>query len=96
MSLKPICVPCQRFFRPHRNGRYFIEGMPNGTNVSPGTSEPENWRPYKLWCGDQWVCYGCGAMIIVGTGRTSIREHYQSDFQDMVDTTGATFQVNDC
>jgi hypothetical protein len=26
--MRPICVPCQRFFRPIKNGFHFIEGMP--------------------------------------------------------------------
>jgi len=94
--LKPICVACQRFYRPHRNGVYFIEGMPVGQNVAPGTAEPERWTPYKLWHGDQWRCEGCGHHIIVGTGRGPVREQHMSDFADMVKSTNATFQVNDC
>lgn len=28
--MKPICVPCRRFFRPKRNGFAFEEGFPTG------------------------------------------------------------------
>jgi hypothetical protein len=26
--MKPICVRCERFMRPERNGYCFLEGMP--------------------------------------------------------------------
>ena len=29
--MKPICVPCQRFYRPKKNGFMFIEAMPRAT-----------------------------------------------------------------
>ena len=31
--MRPICVPCRRFYRPKKNGTYFLEGHP--------TEEPE-------------------------------------------------------
>jgi uncharacterized protein CbrC (UPF0167 family) len=96
MSLKPICVPCQRFFRPKKNAVNFIEGMPDGRDAYPGTSEPERWKPYKLWQGDEWICHGCDAVIIVGTGQSPIAEHYQADFAAKAKERNATFQVNDC
>jgi hypothetical protein len=95
--MKPICVSCQRFFRPAKNGFYFIEGMPLGRDVQPGTTEPERWMPYKLWVGDKWRCEGCGAEIVSGTGTHPIAEHYQPDFTDRVVQLGADqLQVNDC
>lgn len=93
--MKPICVPCQRFYRPERNGTFFIEGMPTG-NAEPGTSEPEKWKPYKLWCGDLWECRGCGHQIIVGAGHAPIAEHYQEKFADDLRAYDAKLQVNDC
>ncbi len=80
MPLKPICVPCRRFFRVQKTGKYFIEGMPTERHAAPGTAQPELWKPYKLWSGDLWKCEGCGAEVIVGTGRDAIAEHYQPDF----------------
>ncbi len=50
--MKPICVPCQRFFRPKKNEFYFLEGMPIEQGAIPGTTEQEQWKPYKLWTGD--------------------------------------------
>jgi hypothetical protein len=94
--MKPICVPCQRFFRMTKSGVYFIEGMPIGRDVAPGTSEPEKWQPYKLWVGDRWECEGCGATILSGFGREPIAEHYQPEFAERVRTLQADFQVNDC
>ena len=26
--MKPICIPCRRFYRVKQNGYHFIEGMP--------------------------------------------------------------------
>ena len=94
--MKPICVPCHRFYRPKKNGRFFVEGMPIGNNVQPGTANPELWEPYKLWSGDEWECQGCGNTIIVGTGHDPVAEHYEPDFAERVETYGAVFQVNDC
>lgn len=94
--LKPVCVPCQRFFRPAKTGFAFIEGMPDGI-AKPGLAEPEKWRPYKLWNGDKWKCPDCGATIIVGTGQVPISEHYQPEFAKRVEQfNGDQLQVNDC
>lgn len=93
---KPICVPCQRFFRPKTTGFSVIEGMPVGNGVEPGTSMADQWKPFKLWKGDLWKCKGCGAQIVVGFGSGPIAEHYQDDFKEMVVRHNATFQVNDC
>lgn len=96
--MKPICKPCQRFFRPKKNGLFFIEGMPKGISprVQPGNQSPDLWKPYKLWMGDLWECLGCGNEIIVGCGREPIGEHYQPDFEEKVKVLGALYQVNDC
>ena len=94
--MKPICIPCQRFFRVSKNGYAFIEGMPTSNNAQPGLAEPENWQPYKLWMGDEWVCPDCDATIIVGCGREPIAEHYQPDFEDVVQSYSPKLQVNDC
>lgn len=101
--MKPICVPCRRFFRMRKSGFYFVEGMPIGEGsgengrVLPGTAEPGKWKPYKLWVGDRWECEGCGTIILSGFGAGPISEHYEKDFDQMVERTGASqFQVNDC
>ncbi len=96
--MKPICVPCKRFFRVKKNGYAFIEGMPKPTphGAKPGNAEPENWAPYKLWEGDRWECEGCGANIVVGVGRGPIAEHYQPTFSQAVDRFAPEIQVNDC
>lgn len=99
-SLKPICKPCQRFYRPEKNGFMFIEGMPNGKYSSgptpAGADFPQYWEPYKLWRGDLWKCQGCGSEIIVGVAWEPIREHYQPDFEEVVEKLGIKYQVNDC
>lgn len=94
--MKPVCVPCQRFYRPKTNGLSFIEGMPTGNGVQPGLRDPENWKPYKLWMGDLWACPDCGAEIVVGAGQRPVAEHYQPDFQQQVTAHGAVLQINDC
>ena len=94
--MKPICVPCQRFFRMIKTGFYFLEGMPEG-NAAPGTKEAEKWKPYKLWAGDKWKCEGCGAVILSGFGMSPIAVQHEPDFQDKIKRLGANqFQVNDC
>jgi hypothetical protein len=96
---KPICVPCQRFYRPKKTGVYFTEQMPRaGTDrAPPGNSAPHMWRPYKLWSGDLWECQGCGSRIVVGTGSQPVRESHQKDFEEERQRLGATrILVNDC
>jgi hypothetical protein len=96
--MKPICVPCQRFFRPKKNGYYFIEGMPTGIrDPEPGTVDPTHWAPYKVWVGDLWECEGCGAQIVSGVSREPLGEHYQDGFAELVTRVHADqLQVNDC
>jgi hypothetical protein len=95
--MKPVCVPCQRFIRPKRNGFAFVEGMPIGNNAPAGRAAPEQWKPYKLWHADLWSCPDCGAEIVIGAGREPIAEHYQDRFPAAVKQFGGDqLQVNDC
>lgn len=102
MSLKPICVPCARFYRPEKNGFTFLEGMPKINGAKPGLDEAENWQPYKLWRGDLWKCQGCGHTIVSGVAFDPLDEHYTHTFEQNVKTVEAShpsrrlFQVNDC
>lgn len=93
---KPVCVACQRFYRPKKNGAAFIEGMPTDGRAIPGTREPEAWKPYKLWLADLWECQGCFHQIIVGAGASPVSEHYRADFALCVETYKPIVQVNDC
>lgn len=100
--MKPICVPCRRFYRVQRNGYRFIEAMPKEGRPEPGLAEAERWTPYKLWVGDLWRCEGCGHELISGVGAGPIAEHYQPDFSEHVASAEARMQVhplvriNDC
>ncbi len=95
--MKPVCVPCQRFFRPKKNGFYFTECMPVIAGALPGKMAPENWKPYKLWSGDLWKCEGCGTEIVNGVGRGPIREHFEGDFHKVTaDLNADQLRVNDC
>jgi hypothetical protein len=98
--MKPICVPCQRFFRCQKNDYAFIEAMPKANSgegyPEPGTGDPARWTPYKLWHGDRWECEGCGANIVVGVAQRPVREHYQPDFAKAVEMLHPELQVNDC
>jgi len=98
MSLKPVCVPCQRFFRCIKTGFYFMEGMPKGPErPAPGTAQPERWRPYKLWSSDKFRCGSCGAEILSGFGRSPIAIQHGGDFHTLARQLGADqYQVNDC
>lgn len=95
---KPVCFPCQRFFRMKKMGFYFIEGMPvGGVFPTPGKDHPEDWKPYKVWVGDKWECEGCGAAILTGFGANPIALQHEEDFKAIVESLGADkYQVNDC
>jgi hypothetical protein len=96
MSLKPICVKCQRFYRVKKNGVMFIEGMPKENGAKPGKWEPEKWEPYKLWRGDLWKCEGCNHELISGVAFNPIDEHYTPTFEKNVEAFSVTLQINDC
>jgi hypothetical protein len=96
MSLKPICVKCQRFYRPEKNGVMFLEGMPKFNGAPPGKDCEDLWSPYKLWRGDLWKCHGCGHLIISGVARDPITEHYLPEFKEAVELLQPMLQVNDC
>lgn len=89
--MKPICVPCKKFYRPEKNGAYFEEGMPVDAKHHPGV-----WKPYKLWQGDLWRCQGCGAEIIVGAGRSPYAEHHEPDYAEQVQAAEPLLLVEDC
>jgi hypothetical protein len=99
--MKPICLPCQRFFRMKKAGFYFTEGTPmadkSGTYARAGVANRDRWKPYKVWSGDLWECRGCGAQIISGVGNEAISEKHHADFETVRAKLAATqFQVNDC
>jgi hypothetical protein len=98
--MKPICVPCRRFFRVQKNGYCFTEGMPNGKHpgpTPPGKEADEYWQPYKLWQGDLWRCEGCGAEILSGFGRVPVAERYMEYFDNIRRLGGYDqLQINDC
>lgn len=95
--MKPICVPCRRFFRCKKNSYDFIEAMPLGDRAVPGAAHPEQWTPYKVWSGDLYECEGCGAQIVSGVASQPLAEHYHTEFNEIVKRLGADqLQVNDC
>jgi Zn ribbon nucleic-acid-binding protein len=94
--MKPICLPCQRFYRVKRNGYPFIEGMPFGGYAPPGKEAPEKWRPYKLWVGDLWECMGCGHQLVSGVAYQPRSEQHEPDFEQKVRSYGQVVQINDC
>lgn len=95
--MKPICVPCRRFYRPHKNGRTFVEAKPISNRSPSGLEAPELWIPYKLWMGDLWRCEGCGSEIIVGVGHVPISQDYHTDFEDQIKAwRGDEITINDC
>lgn len=95
--MKPVCVPCERFMRCKTTGFYFTEGMPAAARALPGKTEPEKWKPYKLWVGDLYECPTCGASTIVGVPFHPLAEHYQPDFTDMQQRLAANqLLVKDC
>jgi hypothetical protein len=93
---KPICVKCQRFYRPQRNAVPVIEGMPTHNLALPGTREPQSWRPYKIWSADQWHCEGCGHEIVVGFGLNPRAIQHEQGFKLVLDKLVEPIVVNDC
>ena len=96
---KPVCVSCQRFFRPKKNGRYALEMKPTRNNSPSGTAEPDAWEPYKLWRADEWECQGCGATILVGFALQPVAHDYQKQFEKALSAASLNMSpviINDC
>lgn len=97
MGTKPICVACECFFRPRKNGYYFIEGMPKQTLAPRGKGNDDHWRPYKLWSGDLWECPNCHVQIVVGTAIHPVAEQHEPSFaRDVVQFGAQQLIVKDC
>lgn len=94
--MKPVCPTCKRFYKPKKNGYYFLEGMPASNTTPPGTSHEAEWSPYKLWAGDLYECPGCLAQVVVGVPHRPIAEHYEFDFSRQLELYEPQVQVNDC
>jgi hypothetical protein len=104
--VKPVCVKCQCFYRPKKNGYVFMEMMPSGGDPAEfrktsfeerrGTKMPHLWQPYKLWRGDLWACPECEHETIVGVAYEPISEHYKPDFADAVKALPPQVVINDC
>lgn len=93
--LKPICVKCERFYRPKKNGVFFIESYPTKPLAPPGRATPEFWLPYKVWSGDLWHCPDCGHELVVGTGMRAVSEKHMDGFMGWVDRA-KWLEVKDC
>lgn len=76
---KLVCVKCNQFFHPLKNGVTVEEGRPASSADKRGEG---NWLPYKLWQADLVECRGCGTQVITGFGFQPISEHYMSGYND--------------
>lgn len=92
---KPVCVRCQRFFRPRKNGAVWEEGKPVG-QLQDGRPVDGTWESYKLWYGDLWECRQCGAQIIVGTGATPIARSHEFVYHELKKDMAPVVFVEDC
>ena len=86
-----ICVPCKKMYRPEKNGVYVQEMMPGSNSMQP---DPKTgWSPYKLWVGDKWKCPGCGHEVIGGIPLKPTAEHYQPDYNIILQRMQAMVDV---
>lgn len=94
---KPVCVPCQRFYRPKRNGTPLLEQRPIKQGALPGPKNASDWVPYKLWGSDLMVCPSCGHELLSGFSREALHD-YDPDFLDSVKNALArgAVVINDC
>lgn len=92
---KPVCVKCQRFYRPKRNGYIITEMKPKPAYrpVPPGDIEPEMWEPYKIYRSDLWHCLGCGHELAILASQP-VAEHYEPHFEELSKSSQSV--INDC
>jgi hypothetical protein len=80
VSIRPVCVACEVFYRPLKNGIFLLEQI----KTTSGR------RPYKIWSADHWKCPGCGHEIVVGSGSKPVREDHAADFDEWREQTTVT------
>ena len=70
---KIVCVTCEVEYRIVKSGGYVIEyfGRPP--------------RPCKVWSVDGWQCRGCGHKVMAGFGNGPLGEHFEQDFNDLLE-----------
>ena len=96
---KPICVPCERFMRPKKNGVSWLEMAPMSNEADGDDTRPvhrKGWRAYKLWMADLWHCPDCHHEVIVGHGRDPIAMQHEEDFSRVLDSYSPTLEIKDC
>jgi hypothetical protein len=87
---KPVCVKCQRFYKPHKTGRWVLEGKPTN-EAKPGLEDAHLWVPYKVWQADLYKCGGCQHEIVVGFGFNPVWQDYKGLLPQY-----EYIKVNDC
>jgi DNA-directed RNA polymerase subunit RPC12/RpoP len=78
----PVCLDCNRLYRPHKNGEYWIETK--RADEPPYADGP----PYKVWHSDRLKCPACGHEILTGHGRNPAFEQSDAQFADEVKVPG--------
>lgn len=86
-----VCVKCQLFFHPKKNGVTVEEGMPLSSRKGG-----DQWVPYKLWHADILECRGCGTEVIAGFASRPIAEHYQEEYKSIKAQLCPVVFVKDC
>lgn len=66
MPIMPVCVTCQKEYRPEKNGITAIEMASFG--------------PYKIWAADLLKCPKCGHLVISGYSDFAL-DHLDSNFK---------------
>lgn len=69
---KTICIECEVEYQQIKSGNPIIEMFSN----------PQ--KPYKIWSADRWECPKCNHQIISGFGYEPITEHFNNDFEDIL------------
>jgi hypothetical protein len=69
---KIVCVKDETEYRIEKSGAYVIEYF----GIPP--------HPYKIWMYDGWKCPKCGHVIMAGHGDGPISEHFEPDFNDIL------------
>lgn len=84
-----VCMKCNVFLHPKKNGVLVEEGMPTGT-------DRETWVPYKLWMADSWECRSCGTEIVSGFAPEAFLHHFMPDYKPFKEKRQPYVFVKDC
>lgn len=88
-----VCAECQNSHVTHEIA-LGVEMIPEKNHIY--VIEMADFGPYKVWFADLWRCPKCGHKVIAGFGLKCVSQHYQDNFQAVLERAQASGEIYYC